>query len=453
VIGAAAESWTVNETSTVFTFTLHEGMTFSNGDPVNAKAFAFAFARLADADAASPQQSLGAPILGWDDVASEDPDDEVGNDPIEGVRVVDELTLEIETETPFALLPALLTHPAFAPVPPSLFDRVEDLEVFAELPIGNGPYRLTQSWKHEELIALTRNDSFHGEPGATEHIEFVIFADLDTMYARYEEGSIHVADVPVGRVGAAQATADAAVQTFATAYLIFIGMPVGVAPYDDPNLRSALALSIDREAIATRVLEGTATPATGVVPPLLPGTEPTTCSACRLDEATAQSLLPTPPNTPMKLYTYAGSGTADAMRVIINDWNRILGIDVELVEEEPSVLDDMLFDGELDGMVDLGWTLDYPSAYAMLSSLFANEADNNFFGYASVGVDASLEAARRASTLEAAMQPLTDAERAVGADLPILPVVFSDVVLIHHQNVQDVFVNGLGVLLAERIRV
>lgn len=453
VVPAAAESWTVDPAGRVFRFVLRSGVRFSNGRSVTAGDFAFSFDRLADQDTASPFARLGAPIDGWDAVAGAPTDGKIGDQHVSGVHVVDDKTLEITTTEPFALLPSLLTQLAFAPVPKEEFATADRQKAFAEQPIGDGPYKMVGPWKHNEAIELEQNTSYFGTPPVTPRVRFEISADADTTYARYADGQVDISEVPVGRMQEAEARGGGRAKSWPTALVLFLGMPVGRAPFDDANLRHALSLSIDRAAIASRILENTATPATGVVPPLAPGQSATNCADCRYDPTAAKKLIGNKKYPKLRIYTDAGSSFTPALRVISDGWRSALGIDSEVVERDATELADDLSAGKIDGLFYSGWVPDYASAYAVLDPLYATGSPDNQTGFSSADVDAALADARRAPSLAAADAPLARAERGVTDELPVLPLVFSDVVYATSNRVRDFTVDGLGNLRLERVRI
>ncbi|MFZ4584810.1 MAG: peptide ABC transporter substrate-binding protein [Acidimicrobiia bacterium] len=453
VVPAVAESWTTDPSGRTFTFILRDGVQFSNGQPVTTNDFVFAFDRLADPDTASPRQQLGTPIEGWDAVAGGQPSGKIGDVPVAGVRAVDARTLTITTVEPFALLPSLVSQVAFAPVPKDALSTPDQAKRFADEPIGNGPYRMQGPWQRGSQISLTTNRSYFGTPPVTPNIAFEISADSDAEYARFRDGRLDISEIPVGAFQAARKTYGERAQSWPTAFLLYLGMNVDRAPYSDLNLRRALSLSIDRAAIANRLLEGTATPATGMVPPLTPETQANACDDCRFDPPAAKALLGTKKYPKLNLYADAGGSFLPVLRAITDEWRNVLGIDVTIVERDATQLQDDIAARTLDGLFYSGWIPDFPSAYAILDPLFATNGTDNHFGYSSAAVDRALADARRAPNATTAGAALSGADRTVSTALPALPLVNSDVVYATSTRVNDFRVDVLGNLLLERVRL
>ena len=154
-----ASAWSLADDGVTWTFELDPASTFSDGSTVDAADFVYAFARAADPDLAAPASYQGSQIVGWDDVMLGDASGAVGDVEVSGVTALDEHTLQIETIAPFSLLPMLMTYPVFAPVPSEMAGDADAEAAFAEQPIGNGPYLMTEPWQHNESITLLHFDA------------------------------------------------------------------------------------------------------------------------------------------------------------------------------------------------------------------------------------------------------------------------------------------------------
>ena len=116
---------------------------------------------------------------------------------------------------------------------------------------------MAEPWQHNESITVVRNESFVGTAGASEQIEFRIYSDLATSYRDYQARLARHRARPAARgvPGGARHVRRSVIQT-PLAALNYIGLPVGRAPYDNLDFRKALSLSIDREALVDRVMQG-----------------------------------------------------------------------------------------------------------------------------------------------------------------------------------------------------
>ena len=440
-----ATAWSVADDGVTWTFDLDPAASFSDGRPVVASDFAFAFARAADPDLASPASYQGLPIAGWEEVSVSEPSGAVGDEPVSGVTAVDDHTLTIETVEPFALLPKVLTYPLFAPIAPEYVEGDEQAAAFAEQPIGNGPYMMSEPWQHNEGITVVRNPGFHGTPGGADRIELRIYSDSLTAYKDLEAGALDIARLlPAEAVEDAKGSFPDQFIGKETGTLGYIGFPTNVAPFDDPDIRLALSLAIDREAIAERVWSGTVAPATGMVPTIVPGALPGTCDACAYDPERAKALYDAAggiPGNSMVVYDIADDGREN-LDAILNSWRDVFGLDIEVRSFEFAQYLEETAPGVPVGPFELGWVWDYPSGYSILSPLFESNSGANNLSYANPAFDELMSQAREAADEEAGLEFLSEAQRLVEADLPLAPVSFANESGVYSDRLANVMVDA-----------
>ncbi|MCU1368583.1 MAG: 4-phytase, partial [Ilumatobacteraceae bacterium] len=428
VVPGVATKWSVSDDGLTWTFDLDPDAVFSDGRPVVAGDFVFAFARSADPDLAAPAAYQGLPIKGWADVSNADPSGKIGDVPVTGVRAVDDHTLTIETEAPFALLPKVLTYPIFDPVAPEYVSTDAKAAAYADQPIGNGPYTMVGPWQHNVGITVAKNPAYSGPAGIADEIEFTIYSDADTAYKDFKAGNLDIArNVPADDVADARSFADRFLVT-PTGALNYIGFPTNVTPFDNPDIRLALSLAVDRDGIAERIWSGTQIPATGMVPAQVPGALQTVCDGCTYDPDRAKQLYAAAggiPGNKIVLYDIADDGQA-GLEPIINSWKDLFGLDVEVRSFEFAQYLEETAAGKAVGPFELGWVWDYPSMYSFLSPLFESTSDANNFGYSNPAFDALLEQARTAKDEAAGLPFLTKAQGIVEKDLPLIPEMFGE---------------------------
>lgn len=454
VVPAVAESWDSNADGTVHTFHLRSDSTFSNGTPVTADDFVHAFGRAADPDAMSEAAYQGFPIAGWEDVNGAPPSGVVGDAVVPGAVALDPRTLQITTSRPFSLLPALVSSPVFSPVPKGELDSPEKAAAYADMPIGNGPYKMDGPWQHDQTITLERRDDYVSGPEANPStIEFKIFSDDEDAYREVQADTLDIAAVPDRQMEAARTEfGDRLVQS-EIGSLVFIGLPISTPPFSDARVRQALSMAFDREAIADRTLSGTAAVARGFVPSVAPGAIPDVCSACEYKPQEAKDLLQQAGGitSPITLY---GGGDEEIAQAIANDWRTNLGIETRIVFEEQAAFVERMHGGALPGPAELSWSWDYPSSYSFLGPLFGTASLENLMGYSNAQFDRALSTALAAPDEVASLGPLGDAQRIVAAptDLPGIPVVFIRRINATSDRVSNVIVNGLGFTLLEQVQ-
>ena len=317
IVPAAAGRWEVEDDGRTYRFHLRE-QRFHDGRRVTA--FDHARALLGVFDLTRPpyfREELLSGLLGARD--EQLPDDEAeGEGPGEGaatltptvqwatpqqiqasggVEVVDELQLVVRLEQPDPRFLASLTDVVLMPVP---FTALGNAAAFAELPIGNGPFRMLEPREAGAFVRLVAVEDHHRRPRIDGIVYQVLAGDSDRS-ARLEgllAGRLHVAAAPPERrdlvsreFGVASPDGrGAGLHSSESASVYAYAFNTTIEPFDDVRLRRAIAAAIDRDRIAAVVLAGTADAATGLLPPSLVGERPV-CDHCRQDVELARALL------------------------------------------------------------------------------------------------------------------------------------------------------------------
>jgi oligopeptide transport system substrate-binding protein len=460
VIPGAAESWEPNADNTVWTFNLASGLTFADGSPVTAQSFVDGFNRLADPDLASSVEyhggSHGAHILGWDDISGGEESGVIGDDVVEGVAAIDDLTFQITTDSPMAFVPKIVAHPAFSPINADLVAA----DGWAEMPIGNGPYAMTEPWQHEVSVSMARSDNYAGPRNAgPDAVEFTIFADQVTAgFQAFLDGQIDV--YSTFAENEEQAVSEGfTLNEVPTGSFGYLGFPTATPPYDNPDMRAALVQATDREAIATQILKRQV--ANGFAPPVATGSVDglESCPACVFDPAAAKEsfdALGGIPGNKVVISFNAGAGHEDWIEAVANDWRNNLGLEVEFLTLEWAAYLEFL--GLTGGPKPvepyrLGWLWDYPSAYNFLAPLYYTDSGDNFASYSNPDFDALMDAAASAPTEDDAIPFLEEAQLILGQEVPVMPITYGLTKWIQNDTVDNVAFNDFGFFLWEDMTV
>jgi oligopeptide transport system substrate-binding protein len=425
IVPAAAQRWEVSADGLVYTFHLRPDATFHDGSPVDADSFVRGWRRVADASRPTPSAAhfLLERIVGFAEAQQ--------GQAFSGLVVVDPLTLQVTLDTPIADFPAIVSHPGLAPVPTS---AVDDTEAFQAEPVGNGPFRMSEPWQRDRFVRLEAWPGYWGRGAMLDEVVFRIYTGEDAIETGYADfgDTLDVAEVPAGQLRAAVdefgAAGDRRPGVIDGVKLItaFYGFNTRKPPFDDPTVRQALSLLIDRDAIADQILDGERVAATSVVPPGTPGYTPVDCGFCAYDPARAQQLIAGRQIGPIELYYSEDLAHDPVAQRVKRDVDAALGPDTLVLKPLPQR--DWLQAIRLGeaGMFLSGWLAEYPAADAYLHPLFsrATLGQDNLFLYDSQPVDDLLGQARRELDATRRADLYRQAEAIVLTDMPVAPLFF-----------------------------
>jgi len=421
-----AERWTIGNNGTLYTFKLRDNVKFHNGKRVTAADFKWSIERAANPRTAS---TVAETYLN-DIVGAEDYFDGKTTD-IAGVRVIDDLTLQIEVDAPKTYFLAKLTYPtAF------VLDR-EVVEAggrnwWVKTPVGTGPFKITE-YRLGERIVLGRNSDFYKTPANIQSIHMNL-AGGQSM-AMYENNEIHVTGVGLFDLERVLDTKNPLNKELVVAPpgfdISYIGFNTTMPPFDDPKFRQALNHAVDKELIATEVLSELVTPAYNILPPGMPGYSPD-IKGLKHDESLAKKLLseskyPDASNRPRIVISVPGTGGTIGLdlEVIIEMWKQVLGVQVEIQQVEWATFLEDLDDHKFQAYAGLGWSADYPDPQDFLDILFHSDSALNHGQYSNAEADRLLEQARTEQDPVRRVQLYNQAEQILISDAAWVPLWFT----------------------------
>jgi oligopeptide transport system substrate-binding protein len=343
----AAEGWTVSEDGTTYTFTLREGLMWSDGTPVTAEQYRLSFLRQLDPATASVSADEFFDIrngLAFNSGEITDPNEV-------GITAPDDVTLVIELERPSPVFLSYVGSASYVPVRTDLIEQYGDQWMEAGNFVGNGPYMLTE-WSHDQLMVFEQNPHYNGpwkDSRAVDRIELVIIADAwNQSVPAFEAGEVDVAIAPAGEL--ARLTEDPEysemIQPVPIAGIQLLTFDTTNTPTDDVRVRQALSLAIDRETLANAVLRGAYAPAVSFSPPQVSSHNPEAAFGYQYNVELAQQLLaeagyPGGEGFPEFSVVFWSVDTAQlTMQAIQAMWQQNLGITITLVPTEPSAMNE-----------------------------------------------------------------------------------------------------------------
>ncbi|MGH8898692.1 MAG: ABC transporter substrate-binding protein [Egibacteraceae bacterium] len=453
VVPAAATSWTATAPDE-WTFTLRPGATFHNGSPVTAADFKLAW-----------EQAVRLGVAGYHlrDVQGYDALRTKKAAELAGVTVGDDRTLRVRLVGPRADFPAVVAHPALGPVPRAAWQA--DRAGFGQRPIGNGPFRMDGTWAHNQFIRVARFEGWRN--GLTPALDEVVFpiSDPDTAYLAFQQGRRDFAPLPAGALAEASRQFPASsddgyhgpgLLLGTTPVLYFLGFNVTRPPLNDVEVRRAVSMAIDREALRAATLEGNVSVARAAVPPPIPGARDHACGACEHNPAEARRILAERGVTELELWFNRGGGHEQVAERVSQDLAAV-GVGLRLRSELPppdgsfGAYLDILASGEA-GMFRFGWAAEYPTMDAALSPLFDSRSTpssggQNYLRYANPEVDTLIDRAR-ATTDELARRGLYQQveDLALGRDQAIVPLFTYHHRFVAAKRVENLYLSPFGLV-------
>ncbi len=414
VIPSLASGWTSSADGLNWRFTVRDGLKFSDGERIGPDTFVKSYRRLYDDALASPHR-LFADLMETMQVEGDD--------------------VAVRLKAPYPALPALLAHPAFAAIP---HHRIEELGNgwTNERPIvASGPYR-ARRWILNNRIEMERNPNWHGPPAAIGRIVWKPSEDALSTMRTFLAGEADITDGypsirtdwlreelsdPEGRIARSE-------PYLGTYYYV---CNVRKPPFDDVRVRTALAMTIEREWLLEKVLRSENEAAYAFVPPQLSSAgrwQPawkTWAREERLERAAA--LLAEAgysPERPLRFQLRFNS-SADHRRIAAGAsamW-RPLGVEVELFNSEAALHFDALQRGDFE-IARAGWVADLPAPENFLENLLGSAEGRNYSGYDNPAFNQAFDRALGVVEPDARIAAMTQAEAVMIRDWPVIPIYF-----------------------------
>lgn len=417
VVNDLSESYTVSPDGTTYTFKLRDGLVFSDGSPVTAGDFKWAWERAAHPDTESPivDEFLGD-IVGINEII------EGNSASAEGIEVVDDQTLVVTIDAPKPYFIAKLTYPITFVVQRQNVENGGDS--WTDQPVGTGPFIL-DDYTIGVRIVLARNDNYWGELAMLDSVHLSLAGG--SRMAQYENDEIDITGVSLAdleRVQNPEEPLNADLVTvppsFSTSY---IGFNVEEPPFDDINFRKALNYAFDKQQVAETIYSNLVRPATGIIPPGFVGfNEDLRGYEFDLDKAQEHlALSPYAEDRPRIVITSSGVGGSPTLvlEVLADQWRKNLGIEVEIEQVEWATYLQDLHRNRLQAF-SLGWAADYPDPHTFIDVLFRSDSSINNTNYSNSQVDANLARAATEADPVRRIQLYQETEQLIIDDAPWL---------------------------------
>ena len=418
-----AEDWDISPDGKVFTFRLRQDAIFHDGRPVVAEDFRWSLERAADPLTESPVADLYlSDVIGVADKLNGKAET------IQGLRVIDERTLELTIDAPKSYFLAKLTYPTAFVVDRKNVEGNKNSWVFE--PNGTGPFRL-ERYDIGETILLGRNENYHLGPPFLDEVEFILSGG-DPMLM-YENDEIHVTGLGLADLERVQDPSNPLRTELATAppgfTVSFIGMNLERPPFDDVKFRQALNYAVNKKEIATTALSDLVVPAIGVIPPGFPSYNPD-LRGYGYDSEKAKRLLSESrygadsasiPRITLSIAGNFGASVGLDMEVMLRSWQETLGVEVEIQHTAWATFLQDVHQRRFQ-MFALAWSADYPDPQDFLDIMFHTDSANNWGNYNNREVDSLLEKARVEPDQTVRFQQYNLIEQLIVDDAPWVPL-------------------------------
>jgi oligopeptide transport system substrate-binding protein len=386
-VAAAAESWQYNDDATQITFTLREGLMYSDGSPLTAENFRYAVERTCDPFTAGEYQAILFEIVGCAEFAGLGVDEE-GNareyTPEEhdaaraalGVRTLDDRTLQIDLVQPAPYYHTVASMMVFFPVKAEIVAADPDnWWQTAENHIGNGPFNITSIAEEQEWTFAANDNYWQGRP-LLDGIDYVYVEDSAVALEAYRAGDLDIVDLEPPQIP--EVNEDAVLSeellTYSTANTFGIEMNLNLEPFTDLKVREAFAYGFDRETYCTEIRSGECTPTVTWIPAGIPGSIETDAFAFD-PEAAVQALAESSYGGPEGLpeirvhYNSERSGATERAEWMAGQYRDILGIELQLEPTDGTALTALTKDNASRPQMVIfgGWQQDYPDPQNWLS--------------------------------------------------------------------------------------
>ncbi|MED4581494.1 peptide ABC transporter substrate-binding protein [Brevibacillus choshinensis] len=442
---AAAESYTVSDDKLTYTFKIRDHK-WSNGDPVTAKDFEFAWKRALDPKTASNYAYQLYYIKNGEKAnKGEAKLDDVG------VKALDDKTLEVKLENPTPFFLELLAFRTYFPVNPKVVQANEKWAGDAKTHVGNGPFKI-ETWEHKSKLVLVKNDNYWDKDKVKlDRIEFAMVEDENTELSMFDNGELDWAgsptsDLPTDAIPALKESGKMTTKPIAGTY--WYKFNTEKPPFNNVKIRKAFAYSIDRQGLIDNILQRGQLPATGAVPPsmvLNPNgyfkDKDIDTAKKLLDEGMKELGITKLPAITLSYNT--SEGHKKIAEAIQDQWKKNLGIDVKLENKEWKVYLEDLHEGNFQ-IGRMGWLGDFNDPINFLELYKDKMGGNNDTRWENPKYKELLNQSSLESDLDKRKKILADAEQVLMDDMPIMPIYFYTQSWVQNPSVKGVQITGLG---------
>ncbi|GGE32058.1 dipeptide-binding protein DppE [Pullulanibacillus camelliae] len=446
---AMAESWDVSKDGKTYTFHIRQHAKWTNGDPVTANDFVYAWKRLLDPKTASPAAFLGDPIAGATAYNS-------GKGSADDVQVIasDAHTLKVTLTDPNPSFLNIITNPCFFPIDEKVAKANPNWFKEAKTFVGNGPFKLTQ-WVHNSKMVMKKNENYwDADTVKLMEVDWAMVNDSNTEYQMFQSGQLDESSVPADLSD--QLFKQGKVKVSSQAGTEFYRFNTKMAPFQNAKIRKAFAMAVDQEQLIKYVIKSQEKPAHAFVSPGIVDTsgkdfrsEGKSYNAFNAKEA--KQLLKEGmkeegyKTLPQVTLTYSTDDTnkkvAEALQQM---FKKTLGINVKLANMEWNVFSDEQKKLKLQ-LSRSSFLADYADPINYLVS-FTTDSSMNRTGWSNKQYDQLIAQAQKETDEAQRNADLHQAEDILFDQAPIFTIKFYDQEYLQKDNVKGIVRHPVGYL-------
>jgi len=428
VAPGAAESWTTNPDRSVYTFKLRPNLRWSDGTALTSADFVYSMRRLLAPETAARYASFLYVIKGARAVNTQKAPPETL-----AVRAVDPRTVVFELEAPAPQFLEILTGVAAVAVPRHIIEKFGREWTRPGNIASNGAYKLTD-YSPNTFIKAARNDNFHSASAVKiDGINYVPIEDDNASLKRFQSGELDITQrFPPEQLDKLRREKNRSLRVAPGRGSTMLALNTRKKPFDDPRVRQALALALDRDVLTGKILRKTAEPAYFMVPSSISGYDSRrpdwAAQPLQARQQQARTLLAQAgfgPGKPLRftMQYYTESKTRTLAVAMVSMW-RAVGVNCELINKDLGSVISSVNAG--DYQVSLyAWYSSFDDPYTFLD-LFTVKPRGSITGYANPQYDSAVRAANRIADPAERYQALAEAETLLMRDMPAIPLFFAE---------------------------
>ena len=429
MISGAAEKWDVSDDGLTYTFHLRQGAKWSNGDPITAGDFVYAYQRIMDPATAAEYANILFPIKNSQKVnKGEAKGDELG------AKAIDDNTFEVTLEAPTPYFLELLAHHSAYPVHKASVEKLGDAWTKPGNLVSNGAFML-DAFTPNDKLTLKKNPNFHDADNVkVDAVNYIPFEDRSACLRRFEANEVQsCSDVPAEQMDyMREKLGDQLhiVPKLGTYYLPIKGKEG--SPLKDARVRQAISMVIDRDFLSKDIWRETMLPGYSLVPPGIANyPEPVFLPYKDKDvldrEDDAKKLLEETGVTPGSLNVelrYNKSENHQKTMTAVANMLKGLGIGSTMVEMEGTGYFDYMKQDQPFDMSRAGWIADYSDPQNFLFLFQTNNPGFNYPRWSNKEYDDLMAKAATTVDLGERAKLLRSAEEIFLKEVPAIPILY-----------------------------